>query len=225
MNRTLLTLASLGLAVATGSAHATIMFSPTNSPSGDEQTIQFEAQAMLPALTQTGDTNQTMSPVIFNTLTNQMIAADGMGQANIVCVTNCLTGVTNKPQLTSLEMRAGPGTAWTDVVANPDFGEGTMQVAVTDQMGATFDFVLTNGSNFFTLTAINNEVITDVQMTQETGTAGPFGWNDFKQPRVSGVCTLVGTTCTPIPTLEPSSLAILGGALLSLGLWYRRRSA
>jgi hypothetical protein len=232
MTRTLLALASLGLALG-GSAHATIMFSPTNSPSGDEQTIQFESP--ITGLSITGDTNQTQSPVIFDSTftagsgstggngTGQELMGQGQGQSHITCAaggTACTNnGGSMATQLESLEMKPGGGTAWTDVVANPSNGTGDMNVFVQDNMGNNFDFTLTNGSNFFTLTASGGEVITDVQMTMSAG----GGWNDFQQPRVSGVCTLVGTTCTPIPTPEPTSLAILGSALVGMGMWYRRR--
>jgi len=226
-------------------AHATITFSPTNSPQPNEENIMFEAADLVPGLTQTGDTNQTNSPVIFDTNfakpaaslggagTGQFIAADGIGQGNIVCETGGTACVDNSAalnptanmQLNSLEMKPGAGFAWTDVVANPDFGIGTMNVFVQDNMGNNFDFMLTKGSNFFTLVASGGEVITDVQMTQEAGTSAPFGWNDFKQPRVSGVCALnaAGTSCTPLIP-EPGSLALLLGGLLGMGwLGYRRR--
>jgi len=213
---------------------------------GCEENIQFEQADLTPGLTQTGDTNQTNSPVIFDTNfkagvskpvgqpnlggdgTMQFIVADGLGQGNIICATGgtaCFVGPGNHTsQLTSLEIKPGAANiGWGDFEFNPDFGEGTMNVWVADNLGNNFDFALGNGQNFFTLTASDGEVITDVQMTQETGSTGTFGWNDFKQPRVSGVCTLVGATCTPIPTPEPMSIALLGVGLLGLGIAATRR--
>jgi hypothetical protein len=233
--RTLLT-SAVALLIGIGTAHATIIFSPTNSPSGSEQTIQFESP--ITGLSITGDTNQTNSPVIFDTTfakgvgslggagTDQEIIGQGLGQSHITCTTGgtaCTNNGGNQSvQLNSLEMKPGNNTAWTDVVANPDFGTGTMNVFVQDNLGNNFDFTLGNGQNFFTLNASGGEVITDVQMTMSAG----GGWNDFQQPRVSGVCTLVGTTCTPIATPEPGTLVLLGTAILGFGVghhWMRRR--
>lgn len=218
----------LGLPVA---AQATITFSATNDPQPSEQTIQFESPQTGTSFT--GDTNKTLSPVIFDTTftkdpaslgtggDSSVLLGQGQGQSHLTCVANCPTPGTTR----TLEMRPGGGTAWTDVIGNPSNGTGPVNVFARDNLGNNFDYTLTQGSNFFTLTAHGGEVITDVQITM----VGSGGWTDFQQPRVSGVCTLVtSTSCTPIPfnTPEPAGMAVLGVGLLGLGfaVRYRRRS-
>jgi hypothetical protein len=115
----------------------------------------------------------------------------------------------------------GKPTAWTDAIINLDFGEGTALVTVTDNFGAPFSFVLGNGENFLTMVAVAGEFITDIKVIHDpSAPAGEaFGFNSFKQPRVSGLCTLVGTSCTAVPVPEPSAIGILGlGALGILAL-------
>src|SRR5262249_35780832 len=102
-----------------------------------------------------------------------------------------------------------------------DFGEGTANIVVQDQFGTPFTYILGNGQNFFTLDAINNEVITDIKIFKSAPAGGNWGFNDLKQPRIGGLCTLVGATCTPIP--EPGTIAMFGLGLLGLGLVKARR--
>jgi hypothetical protein len=236
-------LMTVGAATTATTANATIIFDPNPGPAlpGQEENVIFEAPDLIPGTTQIGDTNRTQTNVIFDTTfakgtgsmggsgTGQFLVADGIGHANLVCTTGgtaCFDGGgTHNTQLTSLEMKPEAGFGWGDAQMNLDFGEGTANVFVTDNMGNNFSFTLGNGQNKFNLLGTNGEVITDIQVTQLTGSSGPFGFDMLKQPDISNVCTLTGNgTCTPIiATPEPTSLAVMGVGLLGLTFFARRR--
>lgn len=242
--RSALLAAVAGLTLGAGTAHATITITTGNTPQPSEQNIMFESGDLTPALMQTGDTNKSNSPAIFDSNfakatgslggagTSQLFNADGIGQANLVCADtpakcpNAAGGLTNL--LTSMEMRPGAGLGWGDALLNLDSGIGTVNLFVADQMGGQFDFKLKKGENKFTIVASAGEVITDIQVSELATATGAFGWDKFKQPRVSGVCTLnADKTCTPIPipVPEPAGIAAFGVGLCGLLLARRAYKA
>src|SRR5215469_7153804 len=202
------TAVAAGVAIFAGSADAHISICFKNCPQQPgEQNILFGAKDNN-LTTLTGQTKKTNTTVTFDVISGtEEIGTNGIGQADVICTMNCGTdskGGANGMQLTNLDINVQSGFGATDFIGNLDFGEGTALIDVTDQTGATFDYTLGNGQNFFTLTATGGEVITDIQITQEALKNGFFGWNDLKQPRISGICTLNSSgTCTPVSPPPP----------------------
>jgi hypothetical protein len=221
------------LACTTVAANADFIFTPGNNPQVNEENILFGPSQITNVPVIVGTTNQSGTPITFDIVPGGLgaeseLSDNGVGQADITCVLpggGCGTdgaGGANGHQLTDLEIKMPSLIGAQDFIGNLDFGEGTFDIKVTDQFSNTFFYTLGNGQNFFTITTINDEVIKDIQITADASDAGaPFGFNDFKQPRVSGLCQLSSpsaTSCVPLVAVpEPGTLSLVGFALMLLG--------
>jgi len=218
---------ALGLAIAgplllmASSGRADIVFTVGNHPQADETNILFGAGET--GTTIDGFVGASNVAVQFKTLTGETLYQNAQGQADIKNNAN-----PGQIPLTSMDISV-PGFTFQDFILNLQTGTGTAHVVATDNNAQQFNYDLGNGQNFLTLTTINGESITDIQIT---GTDSTFGFIEFKQPRISGVAspgcppgqTLVNGVCTTLDVPEPASLAILGGALLGLGVARRFQS-
>ena len=200
------------LAIAScGMMNASILFSLGNHPQPDEVNVLLKSG--------TTGTLVTGAPKGFPGMTvdftsTQLLAEPASGQARV-------SADPEGTPLTNLTIALASGD-YGDLIMNPFIGgcrqclggTATITVNSVDQFGnpeaaSTFIYDLANGNNFLTIVASGGERITS------TSIDNPGGFNDLRQPRISGLGTA--------PTPEPGTYMLLVAGLALMAVGGRRR--
>ena len=115
-------------------------------------------------------------------VSSQILQASGQGQSHLAPPSG--------GNITGSITFSIPGGGFTDYIFNPQVGGGAVGgtatiTAVANDGMFTQGITLGNGQNFWTVTAGGTEFLTSVELTVGTG-----NYNQYQQPRVSGVCTI-----------------------------------
>ena len=178
--RTILFCAALGFGLVPGSSRASIIFTLGNHPQPGEENVLLNTGTT--GTTVFGETNQTHLPVQFTS--TQTLTEPSKGQARIEA-----TNGTSQIGLTNVTISI-PGGHYDDIIFNPSITGtigvpgGTLHVSVTDTLGnvSPFDYTLSNGSNFLTITTAGGERIASTSLSYSLDT----GFTDLWQIRISG---------------------------------------
>ncbi|GLC23802.1 PEP-CTERM sorting domain-containing protein [Roseisolibacter agri] len=203
-----LTAAAAMLAAPLGAARADIIIAAGNNPQPDENVLLNTGLMGNPIF---GTTNQTGFQVRFTSIENLIAPANG--QARVEAADGTLTNLT-------IDL---PGATFTSLILNVDAAlVGTINFVVTEDNGqqtaGTFGLGA-SGENFFTITAINGQRMSSVNLTTTVNMA-ITNVDDVSQVRIGGAAG-GGGTGTVVP--EPSTYALLGTGIAGLGLVARRR--
>jgi hypothetical protein len=200
---------AVGLLGAAVPANAAFILTTGNDGGGSVDNVVFDPCGLgnqLPGTTVQGCLQGDTSRLV-NFTSSSTLVADG-GQASI-------TGLNGAAFHDLTIALAPPQAGYTRLVFNIDAIAGSGQTGITFNLtgtGTPTQFQSTlgqNGSNFFTFTATDGDIIQSVSFTT---LANVNAVGDVAQVRIAAV---------PVP--EPMSLALFGAGLLGLGMVKRRK--
>jgi hypothetical protein len=206
---------TIALFLSCSVAQADVIFTLGNNPQPNEENITLNSG--LSGLVVTGTANLSGTTVNFSS--SQILVAPSSGQARV-------TANPEGTPLTFLSITLGGGLTYGDLIINPFLGgpgvcpactggASTITVNALTSVGTPELFVFTGlnvgtGNNFLTVTTTGGERIVS------TSISVPGGFNDLRQPRISG-------PFTPTTVPEPAAVTLIGSGLLALGLIQRFR--
>jgi hypothetical protein len=195
-------LAALAIcAISSTSAHAGITFILKNQPQPGEQNILFGAKETGTSIF--GVTNKTGTLVTFSSSVDTLLQ-NSSGQAMIF----------NDAGGNLSDITVTPSESFTDFIVDlnkaPHAGS-TINITVHASDGTFTDsFTAGTGSNFVTILATDGETMSSINYASANG-----GWEQFKQPRISGVPGFIP---------EPSTWAMMLLGFAGLGYVGFRRA-
>ena len=190
---------ALAALVLIASAYGDAIFETGNHPQPNEENILFHTDQM--GTTIDGFTNQSDTLVQFSSTTDTLVGSGGQSDVD------AMDGLINNITVTV------PGHTFLDLIFNPfkpASANDLVVTAVTNDGTFTFTYGDTHGNNFLTITTIGGETISSVTIDSASG------FQDLKQPRISGIS---GVAIVP----ELSSLLLLGSGLLGVAMVVRRK--